>query len=58
MTIITVLKVRSAGGSKDQIYLCNNTNLPFSSVLTFALAKNKTIGVFAQIKAMASNPYW
>lgn len=57
MTIITVLKVRSAGGPKDQIYLCNNTNLPFSTALSFALAENKTIGVFAQIKATASNPY-
>ena len=47
----------SAGGPKDQNYLCNNTNLPFFTVLTFALAKNKTIGVFAQIKAMAPNTY-
>lgn len=47
----------SVWGPEDQIYFYSNTNLPFFTVLTFALARSKTAGVLAQMKAVAPNTY-
>lgn len=57
MTVITVLNMWSVWGPEDQIYFYNNTNLPFFTMLTFALARSKTAGVLAQMKAVAPNIY-
>lgn len=47
----------SVWGPEEQIYFYNSTNLPFFTVLTFALARSKTAGVTAQMKAAAPNIY-